>query len=90
MQSKLHQNLFLVDDAGSDEKALYALVILNSVGVEREILKRCWKACKFHVCCDGGANRLFHLLGNEREDYIPNTIIGDLDSLEVDVRNFYE
>jgi thiamine pyrophosphokinase len=47
------------------------------------------------VCCaDGGANRLYDLLADcgeaERSKYLPNAIVGDLDSVRVDVLSYYE
>lgn len=57
-----------------------------------------WQQVRLRVCSDGGANRLFDdlpdLLPHEdkesvRRRYKPDVIIGDLDSLRPDVREFY-
>lgn len=54
-------------------------------------------AC-FKVCADGGANRLYDELprwfpdepaSSVRERFLPDVIIGDMDSLRADVRAFY-
>ena len=53
------------------------------------------------VCCaDGGANRIYDLFASkesqdanpedERQNYIPNFIIGDLDSARPEVLQYYE
>ena len=44
------------------------------------------------VCADGGSNRLYDALSddNERTKYKPQVIVGDLDSMRPDVRQFYE
>jgi len=70
------------------------LLILNSgedVSVDDLFLKT-WKRCFFHVCADGGANRLYDRFKTDesRVDYIPDKIVGDLDSLRSEVRDFYE
>ena len=41
----------------------------------------------FIACADGGANRLYDEVHGQ---IIPNVIIGDLDSLRIDVKHFYE
>ncbi|KIK17628.1 hypothetical protein PISMIDRAFT_685071 [Pisolithus microcarpus 441] len=65
------------------------LIILNQP-FSRSLLDGLWKACSWHCCADGGANRLFDLLPDElRRSYIPDLIKGDLDSLRADVRDYY-
>ena len=50
-----------------------------------------WSKCNLKVCADGGANRLFDSLSPEtRADCIPNYIVGDLDSLRPEVKEYYE
>ena len=55
-----------------------------------------WTSFELVVCADGGANRLYDWFGSSpdsdgfnRIDYIPSKIIGDLDSLRGDVRDYY-
>ena len=68
------------------------LVVLNSPTIATtppsEVLLRLWNHSKFRVCADGGANRLFDSLSNPAA-FIPDLIIGDLDSLRDDVEEFY-
>ncbi|KAI0288008.1 thiamine pyrophosphokinase [Russula brevipes] len=71
-----------------------ALIILNQP-FSRPLLRRLWRASAWHCCADGGANRLHDLLllsggGGEVDEYIPDLIKGDLDSLRDDVRRHYE
>ena len=44
------------------------------------------------VCADGGSNRLYEAFDNDedRVKYRPQAIVGDLDSVRHDVRDFYE
>eukprot|EP00514_Thraustochytrium_sp_LLF1b_P009188 CAMPEP_0184559650 /NCGR_PEP_ID=MMETSP0199_2-20130426/46536_1 /TAXON_ID=1112570 /ORGANISM="Thraustochytrium sp., Strain LLF1b" /LENGTH=253 /DNA_ID=CAMNT_0026956945 /DNA_START=1609 /DNA_END=2370 /DNA_ORIENTATION=- len=68
-----------------------ALVILNvkDIGVRR--LDQLWGRATWKICADGGANRLFDFTdGNEKDQFIPDAIVGDLDSLRDDVKIFYE
>jgi hypothetical protein len=44
----------------------------------------------FHLCADGGANRLCNFLNeNEKSIYLPDGIIGDFDSLSKETENYY-
>ncbi|GAQ89409.1 thiamin pyrophosphokinase [Klebsormidium nitens] len=57
-----------------------------------------WEQSRLRVCADGGANRIYdelpRIFQEEEESavrarYIPDAIVGDLDSLRPDVRDFY-
>jgi thiamine pyrophosphokinase len=65
-----------------------ALVILNSPiqSPPSPLFKHLWDTSSVRVCADGGANRLYRA----DPDLIPTLIRGDLDSLEPDVRSYYE
>ncbi|KAJ3329693.1 cAMP-dependent protein kinase subunit [Blyttiomyces sp. JEL0837] len=68
-----------------------ALIILNQPICALSYLERIWSSTSIHVCADGGANRLYDGLGNDRERtrFLPDEIRGDLDSLRPDVREWY-
>lgn len=68
-----------------------SLVIINSaVPHLHHVIPRLWSRFRYTLCADGGANRLFAGLSvDERARYIPDYIVGDLDSLEADVSEFY-
>jgi thiamine pyrophosphokinase len=92
MPEKLHFNDFLVPNY-VDGKEHYNthLIILNSDSYSGQLAVAVWDNCKFKICADGGANRLFDSLDEAvRDKYIPNYIIGDLDSLRGDVAQFYQ
>ena len=58
--------------------------------MRRGTLKDLVSKSVFVVCADGGANRLHDaLVGNERTTFLPQLIIGDLDSIRPDVAAFY-
>lgn len=74
-----------------------ALVVLN--WTLPAAMGQLWGAADVRLCADGGANRLFDEIGKgqggaagrlERGDYIPDIILGDLDSLRPEVRDFYK
>ena len=82
-----------------------ALIILNTPIPEArnsllpDVFKVLWESTTFHICADGGANRLYDATiiidpssSNSDDDaaLIPDLITGDLDSLRPDVRSYYE
>ncbi|CAM9973808.1 unnamed protein product [Ectocarpus fasciculatus] len=79
-----------------------ALVILNAQGEgESEgLLRHLWGRAALRVCADGGANRLHDSFGGgggggedrhqDRARFVPDVIVGDLDSLRPEVARFYE
>lgn len=72
-----------------------SLVIINSAMPQLAFLvERLWPLFQFTLCADGGANRLYHSFSNshltsQREKYTPQFIVGDLDSLEDEVAEYY-
>ncbi len=80
-------------DATSHNSSVRCLLILNQeIRVKSEFFKKLWSSTSLHVCADGGANRLYKYCHqtNAESSYIPDFIVGDLDSLTLDIRNFYE
>ncbi|KAJ5845214.1 hypothetical protein N7534_008883 [Penicillium rubens] len=65
----------------------YALLILNQPINEKAfgVLSR---YASYIICADGGANRLFDM--PEDNDQLPDSIVGDLDSIRPAVREHYE
>jgi len=80
-------------DGGTSQRAL---IIVNSGDYNRALMELLWERCSHHLCADGGANRLYDSFGDgdkeeaARRRYVPEMIVGDLDSLRNDVRHFYE
>lgn len=66
------------------------LLILNTT-IDYLDLPELWRNTEFHICADGGANRLYDYFSQneERLKYIPQFITGDCDSLRDDVSNYY-
>jgi thiamine pyrophosphokinase len=74
-----------------------ALIILNQP-FSFSLLHRLWTTSEWRCCADGGANRLYDVLGGASNSevepttccrYLPDLIKGDLDSLRGDVRKYY-
>jgi thiamine pyrophosphokinase len=67
------------------------LLILNQPLPNIEIFLTLWKNSSIHIVADGGANQLYHTLKTLylESAYIPDIIIGDLDSITTDVIDFY-
>lgn len=92
------------DDGAGPPLTPSALIILNtpiqSTGCSNDgklsgVLGMLWEVSTYRTCADGGANRLYDAtvtLGSEdgKNNYLPNLITGDLDSLRRDVRQYYE
>lgn len=65
-----------------------AMIILNSpiANPPSPIFQKLWSLSSFRICADGGANRLYDAV----RSYIPDLICGDLDSLDISVKEYYE
>lgn len=87
--------------ASATPKTTSTLIILNSpivattnsnngnnggTGSSNPCFDQLWKQSDHRICADGGANRLHKY----NPSLIPNLIRGDLDSLQLDVRSYYE
>ncbi|KAI8144862.1 thiamine pyrophosphokinase 1-like protein [Fennellomyces sp. T-0311] len=71
----------------------YALIIVNQPIYHLPTFERLWANATLRYCADGGSNRLFEAYKhdpNKREQYLPDEIRGDLDSMRPDVRAYYE
>jgi len=104
--SRIHYSPFLKDDDKHHfDVSTTAMVILNSP-IRRPpspLFDILWTKSSFHVCADGGANRLYRATRKLDEsstataqndtttpDYVPDLITGDLDSLQNATREYYE
>lgn len=81
-----------------------ALIILNQpINDQNErLFTRLWAKAKIKFCVDGGTNRLYDWCrfaerrrqanetnNNDHDQYIPDYIVGDLDSIEDEIKNYY-
>eukprot|EP00871_Galdieria_phlegrea_P004430 jgi/Galph1/4989/GphlegSOOS_G3622.1 len=74
---------------GGTSKSL-TLLFLNGEGISKFLVTTLWKSTARVVCADGGSNRLYDSLdAEEREQFVPHMIKGDLDSIRPDVLNYY-
>ena len=93
-----HYSLCLTDTAisPSSSPTTTAMVILNSPieNPPSPLFERLWQQSSFRICADGGANRLYQATVasavTPNQLYLPDLITGDLDSLESNVRSYYE
>ena len=91
-----HENRFLTFSSESGSKRQKsALIIVNGSSLldEREIawIKESWSSFGMTICADGGSNRLHDALkpGKDRDTFVPDNIIGDLDSIREEVLHHY-
>ncbi|GKY98186.1 hypothetical protein MPSEU_000776400 [Mayamaea pseudoterrestris] len=73
--------------ASANENGSSTLIILNSpiACPPSPLFDYLWNSSQVRICADGGANRLH----NANPKYLPNLIVGDLDSLNDSVRAYY-
>lgn len=67
----------------------FALLVLNQPLRNSNNLRKLWRNSSLRVAADGGANRLHELSSFQGKFSNLQVIIGDLDSLHKDVRDFY-
>ncbi|KAH9068341.1 thiamine pyrophosphokinase [Lactarius deliciosus] len=103
MSSSFYWSLPFLQLAPSGEapRTKVALIVLNQP-FSKPLLHRLWHASDWRCCADGGGNRLHDLLSGaddrptsysrrtEADEYLPDLLKGDLDSLRDDVKQFYE
>lgn len=75
----------IFDSLSKELDTNYITLILNRP-LDRLQLERIAKISDTFICVDGGSNRLFDL----GSSIIPRVIVGDLDSIKPDVREYYE
>ncbi|KAF1937366.1 thiamine pyrophosphokinase [Clathrospora elynae] len=93
-RSDFHLGKFLAESSHPETSSTPPdLLILNQPIAHFTAFSRLWKHSGYRICADGGANRLFDMfegdLVEQRGQYLPDIIRGDLDSLRDDVRNYY-
>ncbi|KAI8866112.1 thiamine pyrophosphokinase [Ramicandelaber brevisporus] len=85
---------------GQQQHKPYALVFLNGrrpEAVDSQWFAQLWQNARYRVCADGGGNRLHDSLLSSNSagkavgptTFLPDAIIGDLDSLRPEVADFY-
>ena len=94
------------DSNNTTAQTAAAMIILNTPipsiddsNTATNVFQILWNSSSFHVCADGGANRLYDATRTSTTTstttavddlYLPDLITGDLDSLRTDVRTYYE
>ncbi|SCU83221.1 LAFA_0D02388g1_1 [Lachancea sp. 'fantastica'] len=68
-----------------------AMLILNQKIDIGKLFEKLWANYQVRICADGGANRLYEYFSHdiERTKFLPDYIVGDLDSVRNEVLNFY-
>ena len=77
----------------SPNPSKYALVVLNTNISNQDRLIQLWNHASFRVLVDGAANNWFKLSQVRKENItepIPDLITGDFDSINPDIRKYYE
>ncbi|XP_073406153.1 thiamine pyrophosphokinase 1 isoform X3 [Dendrobates tinctorius] len=64
------------------------LIILNQP-VDKYLLDQLWRKAAIKACADGGANQLHSITAGQEDEYLPDFISGDFDSIQSMVKDFY-
>ncbi|KAF2092803.1 thiamine pyrophosphokinase-like protein 1 [Rhizodiscina lignyota] len=80
----------IAEALGDQKHRREALVILNQPIPNRRKLYSIWDRFVYRLCADGGANQLFEARMPIPDKLLPDIIHGDLDSLDLGVRTYYE
>ncbi|KZZ87059.1 Thiamin pyrophosphokinase, eukaryotic [Moelleriella libera RCEF 2490] len=86
MEFEWHPAKLLQDEDSFQD---FALLVLHQPLRNSAILRRLWKNAQLRVAADGAANRLHHLSSFQGKFANLQAIVGDLDSLSPEVRDFY-
>ncbi|CEJ05460.1 hypothetical protein G6F70_001320 [Rhizopus microsporus] len=91
MTTHWHLSSILSTEQNNNNK--FCLIVLNQPIVQIDTFQRLWHNASLRFLADGGSNRLYDAFKHDKqllEQYIPDEIRGDLDSIRPDVREFYE
>lgn len=89
--TKVHLNeFFRFQVPRSSYSSIFHLIMINSESMNIDMTTTLWNSFEYKICADGGANRLFDQLTVARRSlFVPDFIIGDLDSVRDEVKQFY-
>ncbi|CAF2055470.1 unnamed protein product [Rotaria magnacalcarata] len=91
-----HYPLNIFNRNARDSPAAYGLIVLNysKSSIDKWLTESIWSGARIRACADGGSNELHQFTLDKTETrlghFTPNFIIGDLDSVKPETRQFYE
>ncbi|KAG0671701.1 hypothetical protein C6P45_005307 [Maudiozyma exigua] len=90
----VNNKIDLFSDLFTKQSSHDTLLILNQrITLPFVLFQELWETKPIRICADGAANRLYEYLILNGEDnitkYVPDYIVGDLDSIKDDIVDFY-
>ncbi|KAL6927883.1 hypothetical protein ACO0SA_004506 [Hanseniaspora valbyensis] len=77
----------------ADDETYQGLLILNQdITINYKVFEKIWNSSKIKICGDGGIQRLYkYTVKNKdiKQEFIPDYLIGDFDSLELEIKEYY-
>ena len=92
----INNNIDLFNELFTQQNCHDSLLILNQcINLPFALFQQIWESRPIRICADGAANKLYDYVKDnsnsceEIEKYIPDYIVGDLDSIKDDIIEFY-
>jgi len=85
-ENTIHLNFLNKENKGFG----HTIMIILNRPIHREQFVNLREISNYVICADGAANRMHELANSDKPEFYPNCIVGDMDSIKPEVRQFYK